>query len=64
MVVRVTTDVFCDECGDWVHGTISNEKQAIFARAVAREQGWIVRRRPGRMVDICPRCQEKEESGE
>ena len=63
-MIRVTTDVFCDDCGNWVHGGVSNEKDATSARRIARELGWVVRRRPGRMVDICPGCQKGEKSGD
>ena len=61
-MIRVTTDIFCDDCGNWIHGGVSNEKDATRARRIAREQGWVVRRRPGQIVDICPGCQEGEKS--
>lgn len=58
MTIKVTTDVFCNVCGNWVHGLVDFDKQAQMARDIARDQGWITQRRDGKLVDLCPNCQE------
>jgi uncharacterized Zn finger protein (UPF0148 family) len=60
-MIRVTTDVFCDICGNWVHGVVSDKKEIRWAREIAADQDWIVRWHDGQTIDICPRCQEKEQ---
>lgn len=55
-MIRVTTDVFCDECGNWsTHGTSSKAEPAS-AREGARSRGWRTTRRDRRLVDLCPPC--------
>ena len=60
-MIRVTTDVFCDECGNWVHGQVGREKRVTRACQIAADQDWIVKRQNGQVVDICPECQKEEE---
>ena len=60
MTVKITTDVFCDCCRNWVHGTVWLEPERRQARRLAHELGWITCRSVGGgpMLDICPGCQE------
>ena len=61
MSIRVTTDVFCDLCGNWQEGTTDKEVQAAYARQVAAKRGWRTVRRDRKLIDICPTCRKKEE---
>ncbi len=54
MSVTITTDVFCDQCGNWAHyGT--HPTKAVIAEALrgARRAGWTVKR-DGSCT--CPQC--------
>lgn len=53
MSITITTDVFCDECNDWVHGTTGPRSATREARSVARANGW----KCDRDGDLCPTCQ-------
>ena len=57
MSIVITTDVFCDKCGNWVFGATGSKPYARFARYRARLAGWVRRRsQNGKMIDICPNC--------
>ena len=56
MALVITTDVFCDGCGNWVHGVTGNRVRARPARETAATKGWV--RRRGQ--DLCPSCAPKE----
>lgn len=60
MAIRVTTDVFCDDCGCWVHGGVSHRIAAKDARSVAAKEGWVyklrIRDEGNKMVDLCSEC--------
>lgn len=59
MSARVTTDIFCDKCGDWTNGVTSARIGAKKARRIAKSRGWAYRRsteEPYPMVDLCPSC--------
>lgn len=55
MSITVTTDVFCDQCGDWVFGIASHKIENKKARLNAKKQGWLRIKNQ----DICPSCKEK-----
>lgn len=57
MTVRYTADVFCDRCGDWVHGVTSDKSGGIASAAlkIAKEGGWS-RDVRSTYTDICPKC--------
>lgn len=56
MTARITTDTFCDICGDWTHGVVSNRVKVHLSREIARRSGWQTRVVNGKLIDICPRC--------
>jgi len=61
MTIKITTDVFCDYCPNWVHGFIASRPMSRQARRLARGMDWRARWGRGRsLLDICPQCQEKE----
>ena len=66
MSITVTTDVFCDLCGDWHSGVSGTKPQAKDARRSAKHFGWIYKKDEvdGEMQDICPKCQSGEGSEE
>lgn len=60
MTMAVYRRLWCDgqdeegRCGNW-HGLAeSNGETADLIRRSARVDGWVWRRRDGRMVDLCP----------
>ena len=59
-MIRVSTDVFCDICNNWIHGMVSDEPRRRDARQIAKDFGFITKRENGKLIDICPDCQEKE----
>ena len=52
MSVTISTDVFCDRCGNWTSGTTGSRPQIQEARRIAKGRGWKV----GRTEDVCPDC--------
>lgn len=58
MSITVTTDIFCTDCSQWIHGTISNRAKIREARRIAKKEGWNYIKSPymGKMVDVCPEC--------
>ena len=52
MSITITTDVFCDLCGDWTHGAVGVKILAKEARRASLRAGWT--NRGGK--DICPNC--------
>ncbi len=63
MTIRITTDVHCDYCPNWIHGMVWKMAMARQARELARGADWVTRRSGGGepMLDICPQCQEKKQ---
>lgn len=57
MSVTYSADVFCDKCGDWIHGTTSNEPRGIAREAlkIAKKEGWS-RDVRSTYLDLCPNC--------
>ena len=58
MSFTISTDVFCDICPKWVHGTCSSRPEKAKAWLRAQDDGW-------KKVDgkhVCPDCQEKLEA--
>jgi hypothetical protein len=60
MSITITTDVFCDRCSDWVHGTTGPRPDAWTARLSATRMGWSRIKEDGKLKDICPNCNVKE----
>ena len=64
MSITITTDVFCDCCGEWTAGTTGPDQNSRGARELARMAGWIRTRDKSRFdgetVDLCPECQDKK----
>lgn len=60
MSATITTDIFCDVCGDWIHGASLRKEAVAFARRKAKESGWVYRLVDGEYKDICPECVAKE----
>lgn len=53
----VTTDVQCDRCGNWEHGTTGPRPNKPEARLVAKRHGWATMlMENGERGDLCPRC--------
>jgi hypothetical protein len=53
MTTRVTTDVSCDNCGDWIHGMVGTKKEKAFAVRKAKRVGWVHQKPDD---DLCPKC--------
>jgi len=56
MTVRYTADVFCDRCGDLVHGVTSVKPVGIASAAIkaAKAAGWS-RDVKSTFMDLCPK---------
>ncbi len=50
MSITITTDVFCDRCPHWAHGTTGPRPAIREARARVKAVGW----RHLKGEDICP----------
>lgn len=60
--IRLTHDIFCNRCNDWAHCFVSTKPEIRQAQRMAKDLGWKrVRSREGRLIDICPGCQEEKE---
>ena len=60
MTIKLTHDIFCDECGDWAHcHLVSPWAQITRARKAAQAEGWKRVKRGYRMIDLCPKCAAK-----
>lgn len=51
-MIRITTSVHCDECGEILLGLVRNSSDSKTARGVARRQGWAF----FLGKDYCPAC--------
>ena len=61
MAIRVTTDIFCDFCYNWIHGKVSWKEERRLARAESKDAGWRLFKYEGRKwCDMCPACQRQE----
>jgi len=56
MTVRLTHDIFCDKCGNWVHCFVAEESHIREARCLARDLGWVRKKMPHVLRDLCPDC--------
>lgn len=56
MSITVTTDVFCDDCGHWIHGPSTYKAEPMGARLWAKKAGWVRRKVNGALVDLCAKC--------
>jgi hypothetical protein len=55
MTARITTDIFCDVCGQWEHGATSDRPERRLSRAELKKIGWRFIRGPeGEWIDVCP----------
>lgn len=61
MSITITTDVFCDVCGKWIHGVTGSRPDRRTARHRAKANGWIRRLCNGKMIDECSLCRAKQE---
>ena len=52
MAVRTYTDVFCDVCGNFVHGGSFTSIARV--RKLAAAEGWHTARYQGKVRDFCP----------
>lgn len=61
MTVRYTADVFCDKCGRWVHGLVSDKSTGLARPAlqVAKRDGWS-RDVKSLYTDLCPSCLDEQ----
>jgi hypothetical protein len=57
MSFTVTTDVFCDNCNDWTHGTAGKKIDRVRATEVALSRGWTFEKKK----HLCPICNGKAE---
>jgi len=55
MSVTISTDVFCDQCGNWIEGVTGAKPRHKEARRVAKEAGWSYHPSHG-YQDLCPIC--------
>jgi len=54
-MIRITTDIFCDKCGNWEHGGVSTKPQPGKARrsvAGKNSRGFCARQTPPGL--LCP----------
>lgn len=51
-MIRITSDVFCDRCGDWEHGLTSHKPEVREARRIAKGKNW----KRVKNEDLCPAC--------
>lgn len=58
MIVRITTDVFCDGCGRWDHYRVSAKAHVREAQQAAKASGWTVDRKGDCK---CPECNGSKE---
>lgn len=57
MSYTITTDIFCDKCGDWTAGISSFKVDVAGARKIARAQGWTCpKKRSAENKELCPMC--------
>lgn len=52
MSLVITTDVFCDRCGNWEHGAHGRNKKPKTARKLVAKLGWIYKDD----FDYCTEC--------
>ena len=64
-MIRYTADVFCDNCGCWIHGIIGSKPSGLArpALAEAKRHGWS-RDVKSIFTDLCPTCLKKHQRGE
>lgn len=55
MSYTITTDVFCDKCGDWTSGATGNSPQRKEALRIAKSRGFTVKDKKV----LCPICNGK-----
>jgi len=55
-MLSITTDVFCDICGNWTQGAVGRTIRVRQARENAASRGWRQIKRDGKLIDICPVC--------
>ncbi len=61
MTVRVTTDIFCDFCPEWIFGLVSWREERREARKISHDAGWRTFKYEGvKLCDMCPNCQKQE----
>ena len=60
MSVRITTDVFCDECGRWATFGTDDRAHVKAAQQGARKHGWTFKRNGD---CACPECNGKTQRG-
>lgn len=58
-MIRITTEVHCDGCGNWAQGVVSNRVTARVAREQTKKNGWSYQAN-AELKDLCPYCLEKE----
>lgn len=65
MSLSYTCDVFCDHCGNWVHGVTANKPTGLARPALseAKKQGWS-RDVKSTYTDLCPACLTAVRQGE
>lgn len=62
MSVTVTTDIFCDRCGDWMEGVSGRTfVDKRLARRKARTEGWVYKydHTENKYKDFCPNCKKQ-----
>lgn len=60
MSITISTDVFCEECGNWTAGATGTKPRPKAAREIAKSQGWAFFKRK----DYCPDCWEQLQKAE
>lgn len=57
MTIIYTADVFCDRCGNWIHGCVSERNTGLARPALkaAKNEGWS-RDVKSTYLDLCPKC--------
>ena len=58
MSVRITTDIFCDQCSNWEHGVTCDAPDIKSTRKALKKLGWTYKlnTEEGYYEDLCPAC--------
>lgn len=64
MGILTQYNLSCDKCAWWEEGGTAYRSQIKKMRAVLKQLGWARIRENGKLIDLCPACNEKRKSGE
>ena len=56
MGITITTDIFCDKCGNWEHIYVGNKAERRLAGIRAKKNGWKRMKINDDFNWLCPDC--------